>query len=337
MAESNVMNRQVRLAARPEGLPKRSDWKFTDEAVREPAEGELLVEVSHISLDPAMRGWMNDAKSYIRPVAIDEVMRAGGAGKVIASRHLDFKAGDLVAGSFGVQKYALSDGKGVRKVDTRFAPLSTYLGALGMPGMTAYFGLLDIGKPKPGETVVVSGAAGAVGSVVGQIAKIKGCRTVGIAGGADKCAYLTGKLGFDAAIDYKGEDVKAALKTHCPDGIHVYFDNVGGDILDAALSRLALHARIVICGAISQYNNTTPVKGPANYLSLLVNRASMTGMVVFDYADRYAEGAREMAQWIAQGKLIAKEDVVQGGIDAFPETLLKLFKGENTGKLVLAL
>jgi NADPH-dependent curcumin reductase len=206
-----------------------------------------------------------------------------------------------------------------------------------MPGMTAYFGLLDIGKPKAGETVVVSGAAGAVGSVVGQIAKIKGCRVIGIAGGADKCRYLTEKLHFDAAIDYKNEDVKAALKTHCPDGIHVYFDNVGGEILEAALGRIALHARIVICGAISQYNNTTPVKGPANYLSLLVNRASMTGMVVFDYADRYAEGGREMAQWIAQGKLLAKEDVFEGGIDAFPETLLKLFKGENFGKLVLAL
>jgi hypothetical protein len=337
MADRNLMNRQVRLAARPQGLPKPSDWKFTEEAVREPAEGELLVEVSHISLDPAMRGWMNDAKSYIRPVAIDEVMRAGAAGKVIASRHPGFKEGDLVAGSFGVQRYAISDGKGVRKVDTRFAPLETYLGALGMPGMTAYFGLLDIGKPQPGETVVVSGAAGAVGSVVGQIAKIKGCRTVGIAGGADKCAYLTGKLGFDAAIDYKAGDVKAALKAQCPDGIHVYFDNVGGDILDAALTRLALHARIVICGAISQYNNTTPVKGPANYLSLLVNRASMTGMVVFDYADRYGEAAREMAQWIAAGKLVATEDVVAGGIDDFPDTLLRLFRGENLGKLVLAL
>ncbi len=333
----DLVNRQVRLGARPMGLPKPSDWKFTEEAVQEPAEGELLVEVSHISLDPAMRGWMNDAKSYIRPVAIDEVMRAGAAGKVLASRHPGFKEGDLVAGSFGVQKFAISDGKGVRKVDTRFAPITTYLGALGMPGMTAYFGLLDIGKPQPGETVVVSGAAGAVGSIVGQIAKIKGCRAVGIAGGADKCAFLTEKLGFDAWIDYKGEDVKAALKKHCPDGIHVYFDNVGGDILDAALSRLAMHARIVICGAISQYNNTTPVKGPANYLSLLVNRASMTGMVVFDYADRYGEAAREMAQWIAAGKLIAKEDVVAGGIDAFPDTLLRLFKGENFGKLVLAL
>ena len=330
-------NRQVRLGARPVGLPKRSDWKFTEEAVREPAEGELLVEVSHLSLDPAMRGWMNEGKSYIRPVAIDEVMRAGAAGKVIASKHRGFAVGDVVTGAFGVQQYAISDGKGVNKVDTRFAPITTYLGVLGMPGMTAYFGLLDIGKPKPGETVVVSGAAGAVGSVVGQIAKIKGCRAVGIAGGADKCAYLTQKLGFDAAIDYKGEDVKAALKTHCPDGIHVYFDNVGGDILDAALGRLAMRARIVICGAISQYNNTTPVKGPANYLSLLVNRASMTGMVVFDYADRYGEAAREMAQWIAAGKLVAMEDVVAGGVDAFPETLLKLFKGENFGKLVLAL
>ncbi len=337
MSDHGLTNRQVRLAARPEGLPKPSDWKFTEEAVREPGDGELLVKVSHISLDPAMRGWMNEGKSYIRPVAIDEVMRAGGAGEVIASRHPGFKEGDLVAGTFGVQQYAISDGKGVRKVDTRFAPLTTYLGALGMPGMTAYFGLLDIGKPREGETIVVSGAAGAVGAVVGQIAKIKGCRAIGIAGGAEKCRYLIETLGFDAAIDYKGEDVKAALRKHCPSGIHVYFDNVGGDILDAALACLALHARIVICGAISQYNNTTPVKGPANYLSLLVNRASMTGMVVFDYADRYGEGAREMAQWIAAGKLVAKEDVVQGGVDAFHETLLKLFKGENFGKLVLAL
>jgi NADPH-dependent curcumin reductase CurA len=334
---AGIMNHQVRLAARPLGVPKRSDWNFTAEAVPEPGEGELAVKVSHLSLDPAMRGWMNEGKSYIRPVAIGEVMRAGGAGKVIASRHPGFRVGDDVAGSFGVQEYAISDGKGVRKVDTRFAPLTAYLGVLGMPGLTAYFGLLDIGMPKPGDTVVVSAAAGAVGSVVGQIAKIKGCRAIGIAGGADKCRYLTEKLGFDGAVDYKSEDVKAALKTHCPQGIEVYFDNVGGDILDAALARLALHARIVICGAISQYNNTAPVKGPANYLSLLVNRASMAGMVVFDYAERYGEAAREMAEWIAAGKLIGKEDVVEGGIDAFPEALLKLFKGENLGKLVLAL
>ena len=283
----------------------------------------------------AMRGWMNEGKSYIRPVAIGEIMRAGGAGSVVASRNPRFKEGDLVSGVFGVQEFAISDGKGVQQVDTRFVPLPTYLGVLGMPGMTAYFGLLDIGKPQAGNTVVVSGAAGAVGSVVGQIAKIKGCRAVGIAGGADKCRMLTSELGFDAAIDYKGEDVKAALKRECPDGIDVYFDNVGGDILDAALARLAMRARIVICGAISQYNATAPVKGPANYLSLLVNRASMTGMVVFDYADRYAEAAREMAGWIAKGQLKAKEDVVGGGIEAFPEVLLKLFKGENVGKLVL--
>ena len=330
-----MKNRQVRLAARPVGLPKPGDWTIADEDVGQPREGELLVKVSHISLDPAMRGWMNEGKSYIQPVAIGEVMRAGGAGRVVSSKHPAFKEGDFVAGNFGVQQYAISDGKGVRKIDTSFAPIERYLGALGMPGMTAYFGLLDIGKPKPGETVVVSGAAGAVGSLVGQIAKIKGCRVVGIAGGADKCRYLIDELRFDAAIDYKSEDVKEALKRHAPKGIDVYFDNVGGEILEAALARLALHARIVICGAISQYNATTPPKGPANYLSLLVNRASMTGMIVFDYADRYGEGAREMAQWIAQGKLKAREDVVAGGIDAFNDTLLKLFKGENFGKLVL--
>jgi NADPH-dependent curcumin reductase CurA len=334
-ARAPSTNLQVRLAARPVGMPKRSDWSFTEEAVREPGDGEILVKIDYVSLDPAMRGWMNEGKSYIAPVSIGEVMRAGGAGRVIASKHPKFQAGDFVSGAFGVQEYAISDGKSVLKVDTRFAKLPTYLGLLGIPGMTAYFGLLDIGKPEAGDTVVVSGAAGAVGSAVGQIAKIKGCRVVGIAGGADKCRMLVEELGFDAAIDYKSEDVKAALKTHCPGGIHVYFDNVGGEILDAALARLALHARVVICGAISQYNNTAPVKGPANYLSLLVNRASMTGMVVFDYAGRYGEAAREMAQWIAQGRLKAKEDVVGGGIGAFPEALLRLFKGENVGKLVL--
>jgi NADPH-dependent curcumin reductase CurA len=264
-------------------------------------------------------------------------MRAGAAGRVIASKHPHFEAGDEVVGGFGVQEYAVSNGKGVNKVDTRFAPLPTYLAALGMPGITAYFGMLDIGRPRAGETVVVSGAAGAVGSVAGQIAKIKGCNVIGIAGGSDKCRFLRTELGFDGCIDYKAGDVKAALKTLCPDGIDVYFDNVGGEILDAALARLALHARIVICGAISQYNAMDAVKGPANYMSLLVNRASMTGMVVFDYADRYAEAAGEMAGWMAEGKLKSKEDVVAGGIRAFPATLLKLFKGENFGKLVLEL
>ena len=330
-----MTNHQVRLAACPVGLPKRSDWSFTEEAVPEPAEGQMLVKVRYLSLDPAMRGWMNEGKSYIRPVGIGEVMRAGAAGTVVASKLAGFREGDAVVGSFGVQEYAISDGKGVSKVDTRVAPLPVFLDVLGMPGMTAYFGLLEVGKPKAGETVVVSGAAGAVGSVVGQIAKIQGCRVVGIAGGVDKCRYLVDKLGFDAAIDYKSEDVRAMLKATCPDGIHVFFDNVGGDILEAALARLARHARVVICGAISQYNATGAVKGPSNYLSLLVNRASMTGMVVFDYAARYGEAAAKMSEWMAQGLLVGRQDVVTGGIEAFPETLLKLFRGENFGKLVL--
>ena len=263
-------------------------------------------------------------------------MRAYGAGRVLASRHPGFAVGDHVTGVFGMQEYALSKGAGVTKVDAEAAPLPVYLGALGMAGMTAYFGLLDIGKPKPGDTVVVSGAAGAVGSVVGQIARIKGCRAIGIAGGREKCRYIVDDLGFTAAIDYKSEDVKASLFARCPKSVDVYFDNVGGDILDAALTRLARGARVIICGAISQYNNTTPVKGPANYLSLLVHRASMTGMVVFDYAARYAEAAREMAGWMAAGQLKSREDVVEG-FETFPDSLLKLFRGENMGKLVLKL
>jgi len=283
-----------------------------------------------------MRGWMNDAKSYIAPVAIGEVMRAGGAGRVVESRNGDFAEGDHVTGSFGVQEYAISDGKGVRRVDPAVVPLPKYLGVLGMPGMTAYFGLLDIGKPQAGQTVVVSGAAGAVGSAVGQIAKIKGCRAVGIAGGKAKCEHVVGELGFDACVDYKSGDVRQSLAAQCPGGIDVYFDNVGGAILDAALARLALRARVVICGAISQYNATAGVKGPANYLSLLVNRASMTGMIVFDYAARYGEAVAELGEWMRSGKLLSREEIVRG-LDNFPEALLMLFRGENTGKLVLAL
>ena len=328
------LNRQFRLAARPVGLPKPGDWTFTEEPVPDAAEGTLVVKVLYVSLDPAMRGWMNDAKSYIAPVALGSVMRAGGVGRVVASKHARFAVGDHVVGMFGVQEYAVSDGKGVHRIDPALAPLPVWLGALGMPGMTAYFGLLDVGKPRPGDTVVVSGAAGAVGAVVGQIARIKGCRAIGIAGGAAKCAYLTGELGFDAAIDYKTEDVRAALARHCPKGIDVYFDNVGGDILDAALARLAMHARVVICGAISQYNSTTGIRGPANYLSLLVNRASMTGMLVFDYADRYGEAARDLGAWRAAGTLKTREDVVDG-LDRFLDALLMLFRGENMGKLVL--
>ncbi|MEV6598607.1 NADP-dependent oxidoreductase [Actinoplanes sp. NPDC051346] len=329
------INSQYRLAARPVGLPKPTDWEYVEEPAAEPGEGELLVQTTYLSLDPAMRGWMNDAKSYIPPVGIGEVMRAGGVGRVVASRHRSFAVGDHVSGALGVQEYSLSDGRGLTKVDPALAPLPVYLGVLGMPGMTAYFGLLDIGLPQPGQTVVVSGAAGAVGSVVGQIAKLKGCRVIGIAGGERKCRLVVEEFGFDACIDYKSSDVRTALREAAPDGVDVYFDNVGGDILDAVLTRLARGARIVICGAISQYNATEPVKGPANYMSLLINRASMTGMVVFDYADRYAEAAAEMSGWLAAGKLRSLEDVVEGGVKAFPETLLRLFHGENTGKLVL--
>jgi len=329
-----IVNRQFRLAARPVGLPRASDWSLVEEPVREPGEGEFLIRIEYISLDPAMRGWMNEGKSYVPPVAIGEVMRAGGAGEVVASNHPGFPVGSKVSGLFGVQQYAMSNGKGVQRVDTALAPLPTYLGVLGMTGMTAYFGLLDVGAAKTGDTVVVSGAAGAVGMVVGQVAKILGCRVVGIAGGAEKCRFLIDELGFDAAIDYKSEDLRKALREHCPQGIDVYFDNVGGEILDLALAQLAMHARVVICGAISQYNATDGVKGPANYLSLLVNRARMQGMVVFDYAARYGEAAREMGAWLADGRLKSREDIVEG-FDTFPDALLRLFRGENTGKLLL--
>ena len=328
-------NRQFRLAARPVGATKASDWILTREPIPNPGEGEFVVRVSHISLDPAMRGWMNAGRSYIAPVEIGAVMRAQAGGEIVASHHPLFPVGATVVGGFGVQTYALSNGKGVDLVDLGRAPLPTYLGVLGMTGMTAYFGLLDVGKPKAADTVVVSGAAGAVGTVVGQIAKIKGCRVVGIAGGEAKCRMLVDDLGFDAAVDYKSEDVRKALHRHCPKGLDVYFDNVGMPILDAALAHLARGARIVICGAISQYNTTDKIQGPSNYLALLVARASMTGMVVFDYADRYADAAREMAGWRAEGKLKSLETVV-AGFETFPETLLKLFVGENTGKLVLA-
>jgi NADPH-dependent curcumin reductase CurA len=327
-------NRQFRLAARPVGMPKRSDWDLTTEPVPEPGEGQVLVQVQYLSLDPAMRGWMNEGRSYIPPVRIGEVMRASGAGRVVKSRHADFAPGDSVTGILGIQEYAVLDGNGLTKVDPRAAPLPVYVSVLGMTGMTAYFGLLDVGKPEAGQTVVVSGAAGAVGTIVGQIAKIKGCRVVGIAGGAEKCKFIVDELGFDAAVDYKSENVTKALRTHCPKGIDVYFDNVGGDVLDACLANLARRARIVICGAISQYNATSGVKGPSNYMMLLVTRSRMEGFVVFDYANRYAEGAKQLAQWLKEGKLKSREDIVQG-FETFPETLLKLFAGENTGKLIL--
>ena len=330
------INRQVRLAGRPSGLPKPDDWEFTSETVPEPGPGQFVVEVSHLSIDPAMRGWMNAGASYIPPVEVGAVMRAGAVGLVIASGHPGFAVGDYVFGAFGVQEYARSDGRGVIKIDTSLAEPTTYLGALGLTGLTAYFGLLDVGRIKAGETVVISGAGGAVGSVAGQIAKIKGCRVIGIAGGADKCRAVTQEFGFDAAIDYRTQDVRKALHEHAPGGVDVYFDNVGGQILDAVLTRLARGARIIICGAVSQYNETK-VRGPANYLMLLVARATMAGMVVFDYEDRYPQAMAELAGWLQGGQLVSREHVVRGTVGDFHDVLLMLFDGANTGKLVLAL
>ncbi len=337
---SGLVNHQVRLAARPVGLPQASDWQFTQEPVSQPGPGGVLVKTLALSLDPAMRGWMDDARSYIPPVAIGEVMRAGGVGVVLASEHPDFTVGQHVSGGPGVQEYwavaadTVHKG-GLTRIDLRLGTLTQWLNVLGMPGMTAYFGLLDVGQPQPGQTLVVSGAAGAVGQTVGQLGKLKGCRVVGIAGGTSKCEWVVRELGFDACIDYKAGNVKEGLRQHCPRGVDIYFDNVGGDILDAVLARINRKARIVICGAISQYNNTTAMQGPRNYLSLLVNRARMEGMVVFDYAARYGEAVAELAAYLKDGRMKSREDVVRGGVAAFPATLNRLFSGENFGKLVL--
>ena len=345
---ARAVNRQIRLAARPLGLPKDADWQFTEEPVSLPAEGGVLVRTLYLSLDPAMRGWMNEGKSYIPPVGIGEVMRAGGIGVVAASKNPAFAVGDRVSAGLGVQAYCQIPAdqiqrSGLVKIDPRLGSDTQWLNVLGMPGMTGYFGLMDVGQPKAGETLVVSGAAGAVGQTVGQLGRIKGCRVVGIAGGPDKCRWVVDELGFDACIDYKApapagaarwDPVREGLKQHCPDGVDIYFDNVGGDILDTVLTRIRRKARIVICGAISQYNNTTPVQGPKNYLSLLVHRARMEGIVVFDYADRYSQAVAEMAGYLKDGRMKSKEDVVEG-LENFPSALLRLFSGQNFGKLVL--
>jgi NADPH-dependent curcumin reductase len=338
---ATTVNHQIRLAQRPVGLPGRECWSNTSEPVQQPEDGGVLVKTLALSLDPAMRGWMNEGKSYIPPVGIGEVMRAGGIGQVVASKNPAFAVGDHVNATLGVQEYCLIPAdqiqrNGIFKIDLRVGSPTQWLNVLGMPGMTGYFGLMDVGQPQAGETVVVSGAAGAVGQTVGQIAKLKGCRVVGIAGGAAKCDWVVKELGFDACIDYKASPVavKEGLKQHCPKGVDIYFDNVGGDILDTVLTRINRKARIIICGAISQYNNTTAVQGPKNYLSLLVNRARMEGIVVFDYAPRYPIAVKEMAGYLKDGRMKSKEDVVEG-LHTFPETLQKLFNGENFGKLVL--
>jgi NADPH-dependent curcumin reductase CurA len=330
---SALQNRRFRLIKRPTGMAQRTDFEISTVRVAEPGPGEVVLRVLYLSLDPAMRGWMNESKSYIPPVGLGEVMRAIGLGRVVDSNDPSLRPGDFATGLTGVQDYAVIGAQNLRKVDPQLAPLPRYLGALGGTGLTAYFGLLEVGQPKPGETVVVSGAAGATGSTVGQIAKIQGCRAVGIAGGAAKCKYLVEELGFDAAIDYKSEDVRGALTRYCPNGVDVFFDNVGGEILDIVLAQLARKARVVLCGAISQYN-AAYVRGPNNYLSLLVNSARMEGFIVFNYAQSYGEGIRALAEWLAEGKLKAREDIVEG-LENFPETFVKLFRGENFGKLLI--
>lgn len=328
-------NKQVIFKKRPVGVPMKDTWQLETNPVPELQEGEILVEQHYISLDPAMRGWMNDSKSYIPPVAIDDVMRAGSVGKVIQNNgNPKFEIGDVVTSWGGVQQYVITNGDSWYKVDTRLATMPMYIGTLGMPGMTAYFGITEVGKVKEGDIVLVSGAAGAVGSIVGQIAKIKGCTVIGIAGGKEKCDYLVNELGFDAAIDYKSENIYTALKEKCPKGIDIYFDNVGGKILNAALSKLRMHARVVICGAISQYNNKSKIDGPSNYLSLLVTRSTMQGMVVMDYTKKFGEAAKQMGIWMQEGKLKSREDIYEG-IENFHETYNRLFSGDKNGKLVL--
>ena len=325
----------IRLARRPHGVPVPDDFAVRIDEIGEPAPGQVIVRVDLLSLDPAMRGWMDDRPSYLPPIGLDEVIRAAGIGEVVASAHPRHPVGSLVTGTLGVQEYAVVDGAGLSRVDLSLGSPEMHLGVLGLTGMTAYFGLLDHGRPRAGDTVLVSAAAGAVGSIVGQIAAINGCRVVGIAGGPDKCAYLTDTLGFDAAVDYRGGNVRRQIRDACPDGIDIYFDNVGGDILDAALSNLAMHARVVICGAISQYNAEVGVSGPAHYLALLVRRATMSGFLVFDHSADYRVARRRLAQWVAEGRVIAPDTVVAGSVTDFHATFLRLFTGDNLGKLIL--
>jgi NADPH-dependent curcumin reductase CurA len=325
-------NRQFTLASRPVGLPKPSDFKLVERPAATPGEGELLVKSLYISVDPYMRGRISDAKSYAAPVEIGGVMVGGVVGEVVESRNGKFAVGDVVQGEFGWQTFPLTSGKGVRKIDPKIAPISTAIGVLGMPGLTAYFGLLDIGRPQADETVVVSGAAGAVGSIVGQIAKIKGCRVVGIAGSDAKVRYLENELGFDAAFNYKRHP-NAVEKLHelCPKGIDVYFDNVGGAITDAVFPLLNSRARLAICGQISQYNLEKRETGPRWLWTMVAKQVRAEGFLVFQFADRFQPAAAEMAGWIHAGKLKFKEDVVEG-FENLPRAFIGMLEGENTGK-----
>jgi len=328
-------NQQWRLAKRPVGLITESDFEWHEEAIPDLMQNQVLVRIIYLSLDPAMRGWLMDRKSYIPPVAIGEVMRSITIGEVAESRHADFKPGDIVQGLLGWQSWAVTDGSAVTRLPKAAIPdLKAFPGVLSMVGPTAYFGLLDVGTPKKGETLVVSAAAGAVGSIAGQIGKIKGCRVVGIAGSEEKRRWITETLGFDAAINYKTEAVGEQLRVHCPKGIDIYFDNVGGTILDQVLARINVYGRIVVCGLISQYNATEPVPGPYNFSTILTQRVRVQGFVFPDYLDRVHEAVKDLKKWLAQGKIQYRVHVVEG-LEKAPQAVNMLFDGSNQGKLII--
>ncbi len=329
------LNRQWRLAVRPTGAVKESDFTWREEPLSPIADGQILVRVVYLSLDPTNRVWMNESASYLPAIPLGEVMRGGGIGIVEESKNPEFAEGDIVGGLVGWQQYFLSSGAGLSKYPKGLPiPLKAFLALLGHIGITAYFGLLDVGKPKDGETLVVSAAAGAVGSLVGQIGKIKGCRVVGLAGTDEKCAWLTGELGFDAAINYKNGNILEHLKAACPNGIDIYFDNVGGEILEAALSLINLHARVPLCGMISGYNAAEPSPGPSNLALLIMQRARMEGFLVLDYMSRADEAAKDLITWHLSGKLKYKVDEVDG-LEKAPQALNRLFDGSNIGKLIV--
>ena len=332
------INRQLRLASRPVGDIKESDFEYREESIPSPKEGEVLVRSIYLSLDPTNRIWMSDMEQYMPPVEIGEVMRGVIIGVVEESKNQNFKHGDLVSGLLGWQDYVIAEGNSgfslTRLPDPLPCPLTAFMGPLGLTGCTAYFGLLDIGQIKVGETVVVSAAAGAVGSIVGQIAKIKGCRVVGITGSNEKCRWLVEELGFDAAINYKTVDLESAIAQACPDGIDVYFDNVGGSILDAVLTKINLYARIPLCGLISTYNATEPVPGPYNYSKILMNRVRVQGFIILDYIPRWSEAISDLGQWLNQGKIKYALEVIEG-LENAPKAILKLFDGNKKGKLIV--
>lgn len=328
------MNTQILLASRPDGEPVEADFRIESSPISEPGNGQVLVRTIYLSLDPYMRGRMRAGPSYAAALQIGDVITGGAVGEVVASNSSEFAVGDIVNAHLGWQAYGVAAPGDLRRVDPSLAPISTAVGVLGMPGSTAYFGLLEIGEPKPGETVVVSAASGAVGALVGQIARIKGCRAVGIAGSDAKCAYVRDELGFDSVINYKTEDVGAALDAACPDGIDVYFDNVGGAILDAVLNRINIGARIAICGMISEYNHTEPELAPRPTRALLTKQARMEGFLMGQFADRHEDGRRQMAEWLRDGRLKYKEDFVDG-LQRAPRAFIGLLRGENFGKLIV--